>query len=277
MAASGARYENIPLEDLEVSRSNVRRREITVDIEDLAHSLATLGLQQPVVVQPKGEKYEILIGQRRYLAAKHLGWESIDAKVLSQPLSELDAKVISFSENAQRRDLTPKDKAEICSFLMTQLGSVAAVAEHIGISETTVRKWLGYAAVPEPVKAIVEAGRISSQLATRISEYVSDVDKAVDIAERIAELRPAAPQRARILDAVEEYPDRPVDVIFRRAEEQRFQKEIVFVLPERWAEMIDRASRDLSREASEIAKDATIEWLERYTSLAIPMSAGRDS
>lgn len=260
-------YEQIPLLDLEISMSNVRRRETTADIDDLAFSMKQYGLQQPIVVQKRGEKHEILIGQRRFLAAQLLGWDTIDARVLPQPLDELQAKIVSFSENAQRRDLSPKDKADVCSYLFNQLGSTRAVAEQLGVSETTVRRWLGYSGVPEPVKALVSNGSITRPTATRIWEAVPDEGRAVAIATRIAEMRPPAAQRGRILDAAEEYSDRPVDVIFRMAEEERTQREITFVLPPKWASALDRAMEETAREAADIAQEATIDWLNRYTAL----------
>jgi ParB family chromosome partitioning protein len=259
-----ATFTKIPLDQLQISPDNVRRREITADLDDLAYSMETFGLQQPIVVQQRGEKYEILIGQRRFLAAKQLGWEKIDARVLSQPLNELEAKVASLSENAQRRELTAQDKAETVTYLREQLGSVKAVANHVGLSEATVRKWLGYAAVPDAVKRLVEDRQITRSTAIRIAENVQDDSSVLAIAERLATLRPPAEERQRILDAVEQFPTRSVDVIFEKANEMKYQKEIIFVLPERWSEAIERASRELEREPNEIAMEATIDWLERF-------------
>src|SRR5206468_1759979 len=99
-------------------------------------------------------RYEILIGQRRYLAAKQLGWTHMPARVLSSSLDDLDAKILSLSENVQRRDLAPRDKADACVYLVGQLSSRQAVAQRLGVSEATVRRWLGYAAVPESLKAM---------------------------------------------------------------------------------------------------------------------------
>lgn len=254
-------FAKLPLDRLEVSRMNVRRLDITADLDGLAHSMDTFGLQQPIVVQPRGDKYEILIGQRRYLAAKRLGWREIDAKILPQALGEFDAKVRSFSENAQRRDLTPRDKADACRYLHDQLGSVKAVADTLGISEPTVRKWLGYSVVPEGLKSLVDQGRISAPVATRIAQYQPDEAQAVAIAEKMFELNPSKDERDRLLDAVEAFPDTPVDMLKERADSQKVIKEIRFVLPERWARAIDNASRALDLDSAEIAKDATIEWL----------------
>lgn len=256
----------VPLNQLYVSDNNVRQRDITVDLDELSRSLDTIGLQQPIVVQRRGiNRYAVLIGQRRYLAAKELGWPSIPARILGNGLNDRDAKVLSFSENVQRRDLSPRDKADACEYLVDQLRSVRAVAKRLGVTEQTVRKWLHFAAVPERLKAMVEKNEITRDVATRIAQSVPDERQALRIARRIAEISPPKAERDRILDAVEQYPDRPMEVILRRAREARVRKEITFILPERYASALDRAANEMAMDANDVARDATIDWLRsRY-------------
>lgn len=253
-------FQLIPLDQLELGERNIRRRDIAVDLDELAYSMKTFGLQQPIVVQPKDGKFEIIIGQRRYLAAKQLGWRRILARVAKEELSEFDGKVISFSENVQRRDLSPRDKSDACVYLLQKLGTSRAVAEHLGLTEQTVRKWLGYAAVPEGLKALVQQKLITIPQAIRLSQYVTDEAKAVAIGKRMAQ-EPKA-HRDRIMESMEELPDRSLEAIFRRAEEKKRQKKIIFVLPEKWSFAMDRAARRLNMTANEIARDATVEWLQ---------------
>lgn len=257
-------FQYIPLDKLEISPSNVRRRERIADIDGLAHSMRTDGLQQPIIVQSQNGRYEIIIGQRRFLAARQLGWSQIAAFIKQKRLTEFEAKVISFSENIQRRELAPRDKADTCTYLLETLRSVEAVAVRLGITVQTVRKWLGYAGVHEGLKRLVDERKITVPLAIRLAEYVPDEGKAVAIAERIAQEKPPARQRGRILAAVEEAPDRPVDTIFRIAEEKRHEKIITFVLPAKWALAMSRAEAGLLTNASEIARDATVDWLESH-------------
>jgi ParB family chromosome partitioning protein len=253
-------FQLIPLEQLELGKKNVRLRDIAIDLDELAYSMKTFGLQQPIVVQPKEGKFEIIIGQRRYLAAKQLGWRRIPARVTKEKYSEFDARVISFSENVQRRDLSPRDKSDVCLYLLQELHTPQAIAEHLGLTEQTVRKWLGYAAVPDELKALVEQKLISVPQAIRVAQYIPDVAKAVAIAKRMAQEPKAS--RDRIMESVEELPDRSLEAIFRRAEEKKRQKKITFVLPEKWAFSMDRAIRRLNMTANEIARDATVEWLQ---------------
>ena len=261
---SGDRYETVPLDRLIISDSNVRRRDIIADVDELARSIQEHGLQHPIVVQEKGDKFEIIIGQRRYLAYRELGRDAIPAKILAKPLDEMQAKVASFSENVQRRELAPRDKADACQYLLERLGSIRAVAEHLGVSEPTVRKWVGYAAVPETLKELVEQEKISRTQAVRLWETQQEEEKAVEIAQLIGERKPPRDEQRRILTAAEELPDRSVDVILRRAEELKHQTEITFILPEKWSRAIASAAEQLDKEPGEIARDATIEWLQRY-------------
>lgn len=257
----------IALSLLQISPNNARQREITADLDELAASIREFGLLQPILVQQAGEKFDILIGQRRYLATKQLGKKTILARVLPRRVPVAKAKALSFSENVQRRDLTPRDKADVCKYLLKELGSPKAVAAKLGVSEQTVRKWLAYEAVPEGLKTMVERNQISRPIATRLAQYVQDEAKAVAIARRIAEMNPTKPQRDRILEAVEESPVGSVATVFRRAEEMREVRRINFILPSRWASALRRAAEDLSSDPNDIAKDATIEWLKlgRYT------------
>ena len=251
----------LPLEDLDISELNVRRREITADLDELARSLDQFGLQQPIVVEPKGERFSIVVGQRRYLAAKQLGWDQIPALVLSQPLDRVRATIFSLSENVQRRDLAARDKAEACSYLREELGSNSAVADALGVTAQTVRKWLGYNAVPDAVKELVRPGGLTVPQAIRISQHVDDEQTAIDIARRVA-VESVKEERDRVLESVTELPGRSAETIFRRAAEKQQVKEIHFILTESSARAIGEAAQDQSTEADEIAMNATIQWLQ---------------
>ena len=251
----------LPLESLDISEVNVRKSEITADLDELAKSLDQFGLHQPIVVEPKGERFAIVVGQRRYLAAKQLGWDQMPALVLSQPLERVQATLFSLSENIQRRDLSAQDKADACLYLRGELGSVSAVATALGVTSQTVRKWLGYAAVPDAIKALVQPKGLTVPQAIRIAQHVEDEQTATDIALIVA-AKPIKEERDRVLESIAELPGRSMETIFRRAEEKRQQKHIHFILTESSAQAIDEAARNQSTEADEIAMSATIQWLQ---------------
>jgi ParB family chromosome partitioning protein len=253
---------DIPLTDLEVwEEANVRRIQITAGIDELAENMKKIGLQQPIVVQPKGNgKYLILIGQRRFLAAKQLEWKSISAIVQPQQ-DKLKARVYSLSENIHRRDIAARDKATACKSLLDNLGTVKAVAEELGIGEQSVRKWLGYVVVPEKLKKMVDQKKLSPDEAMRISQSVPDEERAVKIATKMVEEGMTKPEKDRVFDAVEDEPGAPVERILKKANEKRIEKIITFVLPTKAAEGLTRAADEEEKPAEVLAKDVVIDWL----------------
>ena len=253
--------KSIPLTDLDISELNVRRREITADLDDLIQSLDRFGLQQPIVVMPKGNRFSIVTGQRRYLAAKHLGWGEIHALVLEKTLDDVDATIMSFSENIQRRELSAQDKADACSFLMARLSSVREVAKELGISQSTVRKWLGYAGVPDAVKELVQPRGLTVAQAIRIANSIEDEQTAVTVAQHLAN-EPRRANRDRVLDSAKELPGRSATAIFERAEELQNITRIRFDLAESSARAMAYAVQDKETPADDLAKTATIQWLE---------------
>lgn len=256
-------FATIPLSDLFLSDSNVRRSDIIADVDDLAKSIEKHGLLQPIVVRPENGKYRIVVGQRRYLAYKQLGRDSIQAMVVApdKPLAEA---IISFSENIQRRDLAPRDKADAIAYLLSELGSVKAVAEELSISERTVRKWVGYAAVPSELREMVDEGKLTRGQASRLWATFEDTVQAVAIGELIGESGPVKETRERLFAAAEELPDQPISVIQKRADELKHQLHVEFILPELWTRAIKRAADEYEKEPSDIARDATIEWLQEH-------------
>lgn len=253
---------DIPLEAISIGEWNVRHGDITIGLDDLAASLDKYGQLQPILVYEKDGRYEIVVGQRRYLAAKLLKWPNITAIILPSGISRREATILSFIENAQRVELTPKDKEEACKFLLGELGSVSAVARELGFSEVTVRKWLRFATVPDKLKEMVRPGGITRDQAIRLSHNIVNEEKAVEIAKRMSEIKPSKEERERILQAAEETPTSSIDSIFTLAEDMKDQKEIHFILVSRDKERMEEAETKFERDANELAREATVEWLK---------------
>ena len=251
---------DIPLDHIDIPARNVRRREITADLDNLAASIANFGLQQPIVVMPKGDRYSVVIGQRRYLAFRHLQRDSIPAFVLDDALDATQASLLSFGENIQRVDLSPRDKAATCSELLDSLGSVQKVASALGVSEQTVRNWVGYARVPESIKQLVGPGALTVQQATRIWTYIDDEETAQTVAEHMAS-EPVKENRDRVINSARQLPGSSANVILRRAEELQMARRVQFDLVDSEARAMDEAVQSTAIESGDIAKSATLEWL----------------
>jgi DNA modification methylase/ParB-like chromosome segregation protein Spo0J len=90
---------DLPIQSVKVGE---RVRKDFGDIEDLASSLARVGLLNPIIVDANNN---LLAGHRRLLAAMHLGWETIDARLLDE-LDEATRREVELEENIRRKDLT---------------------------------------------------------------------------------------------------------------------------------------------------------------------------
>ena len=136
----------IDISSIRVSELNVRKdleagTEDT-DIGGLAKSIADQGLLSPItVVKLPDGKYDLIIGQRRYLACKKLGWTKIPA-IIRDTMEETDAVVLSLIENVHRADVSPIDKSRAYDMIYQKFESYDKVAQETGVSVTTVRKYM---------------------------------------------------------------------------------------------------------------------------------------
>jgi ParB family transcriptional regulator, chromosome partitioning protein len=136
--------KEIPLSDLEIGKGQVRLRDVGKDIDELADSIRKVGLLEPIVVcegQTPG-KFEIITGQRRFLAHHELKKPTILSAILDEKVDEQTAKVLSVTENLVRRDLNSKDLIDACTFLFKRYGSIKAVAEETGLPRDKVSNYV---------------------------------------------------------------------------------------------------------------------------------------
>jgi ParB/RepB/Spo0J family partition protein len=110
--------QNLPVNAIHPSPRNPRTDFGSLD--ELAASLQTHGLLQPIVVRRDGEGYEIIAGHRRHAAATQLGWPSIACVVRDAEPDE--AFVLTLVENLQRDDLSPKEEAAGLEALLRERG-----------------------------------------------------------------------------------------------------------------------------------------------------------
>lgn len=254
------KFRYLPLDKIDVSLSNVRKSNLEEGIEDLANSIREIGVQQPVVVFPKGDRFELIIGQRRYLACKKLNLKKIPALITTLK-SPLDATIKSFSENIHRLDIEYRDKMQVATELLDKLGSVGEVAEHLGVSEQTVKNYLGYAAVSEKVKKMVDEGKLSATTALRITRNIQDEEQAVRIAQKVRET-PRSEDRRRIIQIARENPKISVKEIDKAVKEQKFKKITIDITP-KVSVALAKACETYKSDAEDITVEALEEWLKK--------------
>jgi len=149
--------QDIDMQLIEVSALNTRKdlEAGTEDssLDDLAKSIAEKGLLSPIIVRAKPTgKYELIAGQRRYLACRKLKWKTIPAIVRSD-LNDNDAAAISLIENVHRAELNPIDKANALSELLKRYNNdYNKVTKETGIGTTTVKRYISLLELPDQLK-----------------------------------------------------------------------------------------------------------------------------
>ena len=134
----------IPIDKID-QKKNTRGDYHDADIEEIMVSMRQIGLMQPVGVRKNGDKYEMVFGNRRLVAAKKLGWTKIDAVVVTEPPSkesDIDLLIKNAAENLQRKDPSFTEQGKIFSELIKRGLTVGEIAARIGISKIKVQRIL---------------------------------------------------------------------------------------------------------------------------------------
>jgi len=179
----------IEIEKLEVSPLNVRK-EIAKDkddlgVDELAESIRQIGLLQPIVVRPRPDgKYEIIIGQLRYLAYKKLGFKKIRAVI--QEVDDRTALKQSLTENLLSIDISPMEKARAFRDLC-EGRTQAEVARELGISQATISNYLCLLNLAPELQTRASSMDRTSQLQAlrRISRDFRGHEEQLDAAKKI--------------------------------------------------------------------------------------------
>ena len=126
-----------------VVKEDVRKILDEGSIEELSSSIQRHGVIQPITVQPTPDgRYELLIGSRRVMAAKHAGLERVPAIVLEKALKVDEALEAKLVENLHREGLDPLDEAEAYQQLRDMGNNVSEVARRVGKPRYYVSKRL---------------------------------------------------------------------------------------------------------------------------------------
>lgn len=130
-------------------------------LDELAASIAARGVIQPVIVTPQGAgRYRLVAGERRWRAAQRAQLHEIPAIV--RELSEREVMALALIENLQREDLNPIEEARAYHRLAEDEGlTQAEIARMVDKSRSHVANLQRLLALPEPVVAMVEDGRLS--------------------------------------------------------------------------------------------------------------------
>ena len=164
-SASASRAESfVPIEIIHPNPDQPRRHFDTDDLNDLAGSIRSKGIIQPLVVRghpSKAGEFEIVAGERRWRASQMAQLHQLPVVVME--FSDLEVLEIAIIENIQRADLNPIEEANGYRQLMDKFGHTQEqMAVAIGKSRPHIANNLRLLALPDDVQALVVMGRLSS-------------------------------------------------------------------------------------------------------------------
>ncbi len=152
----------VPVTAIKVSGEQPRKNFSNEALEELARSIESKGVLQPILVEPVGgDEYIIVAGERRFRAAKLAKLKEIPALIRS--FSQLEKTEIALVENLQREDLTPVEEARGYKTLI-DLGKLTQeeIARRVGKNRSTVANSLRLLKLPESMLEALDKGRISA-------------------------------------------------------------------------------------------------------------------
>jgi ParB family chromosome partitioning protein len=160
--AEGALVE-LPIETVRPNPYQPRHVFNDAALEELADSMRTQGLLQPITVRATGDgdAYELIAGERRWRAAQRLQWEKIPAVI--RAVDDRTLLTLALIENLQRDALSPIDEARGYQRLIDEFGaSQATVADLVARHRTTVTNALRLLKLPESIQALVHTGHLTT-------------------------------------------------------------------------------------------------------------------
>ena len=178
----GTSVREVPTDRLVPGRLQPRRNFREESLAELARSIREKGIVQPVLVVARGEKFEIVAGERRWRAAALAGLERIPI-VVRDKTSDKELLEIALVENLQREDLNPLEAAGAYARLKEEFHlTQEQIAERVGKDRATVANALRILKLPASVKEKVADGSLSAGHARALAALSSADDQ-----ERLAD------------------------------------------------------------------------------------------
>lgn len=185
--------KTLKITDVEPNRDQPRKMFNQESLEELADSIKTYGVIQPIVVTKKDGYYAIVAGERRWRAAKIAGLEEIPAIIRDD--DEQTNKEIALIENIQREDLNPYEKALGIRQLMDKYGlTQEQVSKKIGKSRSSVSNTVRVLYLAPDVLELVKQGKLSEghcKALAGISDPKRQYEAAIRMIERGESVRQA--------------------------------------------------------------------------------------
>jgi ParB family chromosome partitioning protein len=201
----------LSIDEIDPNPDQPRRRFDAEQLQQLSDSIRLHGVLQPVVVRRAGDRYELLVGERRWRASRAAGLTHVPAVLADvAPRERLEVALV---ENVQRRDLNPIELAHAFAALTQGGATQEEIGKRVGLDRSTIANQLRLLELPREYQEDVESGRISGghakallqvgsperrrQLRDRIMGEGLSVRAAESLAQTLTPERPKRPPRTR--------------------------------------------------------------------------------
>ena len=288
-----AQVVEIPITKLYVGRVNVRSG--AGDITELTRSIEEEGVIQPLVVRRMKDRFEIIVGSRRFAAAKAAGLKEVPAIV--REMSDGAAIALSLIENIQRGNLTDEEEIEAMRRLMKldkeRYGSQRKLAKGLGLSQSTIeRKFTAFnlvqklrasgAQVTLKGSATAEERAKGEVIPIEHAELIERALKSKEVlklpkkeleqkrVELVRTIVPLPQYKARkVVDRFKMFPEKSIEVIKEEALASETGVAIrVYFIP-KIARLLSQAADDRGMSMEEVVPIAVEEWLKQVGSFGM--------
>ena len=201
----------VPIKDLIRNKFQPRKHFDKENLQELTNSIKERGVIQPIIVRPdksSENKYEIIAGERRWLASQNAGLHEVPVVILNVD----DVKSLEFAiiENVQRQDLNPIEEARGYQKLVDDFNyNQEKLSQFIGKSRSYIANSLRLLSLPEQVLLMVEQGILTAGHARSLI----NLNNAVEIAKKIIQKKLSVRQ-SEIL--VRQYRDKKFKLVSKK-------------------------------------------------------------
>jgi ParB family chromosome partitioning protein len=156
---ASSEFPRIAVDQVDPNPDQPRRLFDAARLDELAKSIARSGLLQPVVVRRAGDRYELIVGERRWRASQLAGLTTIPAVIAD--VSPSDRLELAIVENVQRHDLNPVELATAYRALAERGATQDEIGRRVGKDRSSVANHLRLLELSIDIQEDLEAGRIS--------------------------------------------------------------------------------------------------------------------
>jgi ParB family chromosome partitioning protein len=176
----------IPVEKIDPNPHQARSE--LGNIQELMDSIRAKGVLEPILVRSLGSRFEIIAGERRFIASKNVGLKELPCIEFDVP--ENEAMEIALIENLQRKDLDSFEEADGLNGLIDLYNySHQEISEKIGKARSTITEILSLSRIPDSVRQIIKAAGVFSQSTLIEIARQKTVDDMLTFARKIVDRR----------------------------------------------------------------------------------------